>query len=69
LEEISVPTLVIHGRFDADVPYSQAQFVADTVPNAELITLENSGHLIWFGDEWKEVEPRLVKFLKDNAPK
>jgi pimeloyl-ACP methyl ester carboxylesterase len=68
LEEISTPTLVIHGRFDADVPYSQAQFVADTAPNAELITMENSGHLIWFGDEWKDVEPRLVKFLKDHSP-
>jgi len=68
LAEIDLPTLVIHGHFDADVPYSHAQFVAETVPNAELITLETSGHLIWLGDEWKEVEPRLVKFLKDNAP-
>ncbi len=69
LEEITVPTLVIHGRHDADVPYGHAQFVAETVSNAELITLENSGHLIWFGDECKDVEPRFVKFLKDNAPK
>ncbi|NHZ71505.1 MAG: alpha/beta fold hydrolase [Aquificales bacterium] len=68
LAEMDTPTLVIHGRFDADVPYSHAQFVAETVPNADLITLESSGHLIWVGDEWKDVEPRLVKFLKDNAP-
>jgi pimeloyl-ACP methyl ester carboxylesterase len=69
LEDIHAPTLVIHGRFDADVPYSHAQFVAETVPNTELITLENSGHLIWLGDDWKEAELHLVKFLKDNAPK
>ena len=69
LEEIDTPTLVIHGRFDADVPYSHAQFVADTIPNAEMITLETSGHLIWLGNEWQEVEPCLVKFLKDTAPK
>jgi pimeloyl-ACP methyl ester carboxylesterase len=69
LEHIHAQTLVIHGRFDTAVPYSQAQFVTETVPNADLITLETSGHLIWLGDEWKDVEPRLVKFLKDNAPK
>ncbi|MBE2222070.1 MAG: alpha/beta hydrolase [Anaerolineae bacterium] len=68
LEKIEIPTLVIHGRFDADVPYRQAEFTANTIPNAELITLETSGHLIWLGDEWRTVEPRLVKFLKDNVP-
>ncbi|MFN2151760.1 MAG: alpha/beta hydrolase, partial [Anaerolineales bacterium] len=68
LEEIEIPTLVMHGRFDADVPYSQAEFTANTIPTADLITLETSGHLIWLGDEWRDIEPRLVKFLKDNAP-
>jgi pimeloyl-ACP methyl ester carboxylesterase len=68
LERIETPTLVIHGRFDTAVPYEQAQFVADAVPNADLITLENSGHFIWLDDDWKKAELHLVKFLKDNAP-
>ncbi len=68
LEQMQTPALVIHGRFDADVPYSHARFVAETAPHAELITLETSGHLIWLGDEWQTVEPRLLKFLAKNMP-
>jgi fermentation-respiration switch protein FrsA (DUF1100 family) len=36
LERISCPTLVVHGRADGNVPLAHAEFVAVTVPDAEL---------------------------------
>jgi pimeloyl-ACP methyl ester carboxylesterase len=51
VEEISCPTLVIHGRHDGNVPFSHALFVADGVPNVQLFVAETCGHLIWMSDD------------------
>lgn len=51
VEEISCATLVVHGRYDGNVPFSHAQFVADGVPDAELFVAETCGHLIWMSDD------------------
>lgn len=65
LEEIARPTLIIHSRHDGDIPYENATFAATTIPNAELITVDQYGHLIWLGDPavtemWQQ---RIVQFL------
>lgn len=67
LAEITTPTFVIHGRFDADAVYSHAEFVVNTIPHAHLITHEHSGHLTWLGDEWKKTLPQFVTFLRTCA--
>jgi pimeloyl-ACP methyl ester carboxylesterase len=67
LESITAPTLVVHGLADADVHYKHALNVAKRVPNAQLHTLENSGHLIWLGDEWRDFRPKLLTFLTNNT--
>ncbi len=51
VQEISCPTLVVHGRHDGNVPFSHAQFVADGVPDAKLFVAETCGHLIWMSDD------------------
>ena len=45
LATIDVPTLVIHGREDQIIPLSEAQAVHKAIPNAQLVVLENAGHL------------------------
>ncbi|MDQ2851806.1 MAG: alpha/beta hydrolase [Actinomycetota bacterium] len=47
-EQISAPTLVIHGTADTDVPFEQAQLVARRVPGARLVPVEGADHLtLW----------------------
>lgn len=45
LRDIQVPVLVIVGRDDFITPPSQAQRLAQGLPNAELVIFDDSGHL------------------------
>ncbi len=44
LKSITVPTLVIHGTEDPLVPVQAAYDIAETIPNAKLVTVEGMGH-------------------------
>lgn len=45
LEEISVPTLVIHGTADAIVPAGIGEWMATTIPDATFVPIEGAGHV------------------------
>lgn len=45
LEQIRVPTLVIHGAQDVIVPLAEAQAMQAAIPGAQLVVIENAGHL------------------------
>lgn len=45
LEQITAPTLVIHALDDQVVPFSHAQHAATSIPGAQLIELQQGGHL------------------------
>jgi 3-oxoadipate enol-lactonase len=45
LPRISVPTLVIVGEEDAVTPPAEAEFLAEHIPGAELVTIPGAGHL------------------------
>ena len=44
LDQLSVPTLVIHGTDDPILPYDHGQALASAIPGATLLTLEGVGH-------------------------
>lgn len=44
LANVNVPTLVIHGTEDPILPYQHGTSLAETIPGAELMTLERAGH-------------------------
>ncbi len=44
LDEISAPTLVIHGEHDRLFPYQHGQVLANKIPGARLISVKNLGH-------------------------
>ena len=46
LTEISTPTLVMHSRGDSLIPYEEGRFLAASIPNARLVTLESRNHVI-----------------------
>jgi pimeloyl-ACP methyl ester carboxylesterase len=68
LEQIICPTLVLHGRADGNVPLAHAQFVARTVPNAELFVMDDCGHLIWVGPASKQAHEKVLAFLNRHVP-
>jgi pimeloyl-ACP methyl ester carboxylesterase len=44
LEELTTPTLVVHGREDPVFPFEHALALAEAIPGAELLALEAMGH-------------------------
>lgn len=63
LEQITVPTLVLHGTVDGLVPYSQGEHTAGKIPGARLITAEEGNHG-FFISHYEQVWPEVTTFLK-----
>lgn len=46
LAEIQTPTLVIGGTADKMTPYKFSVSLAENIPNAELVTIKDAGHMV-----------------------
>jgi pimeloyl-ACP methyl ester carboxylesterase/DNA-binding CsgD family transcriptional regulator len=62
--QVRCPTLVLHARHDAIVPYEEGQLMASLIPGAEFVTLDSANHLI-LEDEpaWPQLRAELRRFL------
>jgi pimeloyl-ACP methyl ester carboxylesterase len=58
LQQVSVPTLVLHARDDARVPFEAGRLMAAGIPGARFVTLEGRNHL------FLETEPAFGEFLE-----
>jgi len=63
LDEIRVPTLIMHSPHDGAVPFSHARFAARHILGAELYSTETDTHLIWIGPGSRRVLERRAEFL------
>jgi pimeloyl-ACP methyl ester carboxylesterase len=63
---IPIPTLIIESR--SDISYSEAVQISKQLPQAQLLTVEESGHFIWCGENTAEWEGELIDFLKKHHP-
>ncbi len=63
---LEVPTLVMHSRNDARVPFEEGRQLAATIPSARFIPLESRNHVL-LPDEpaWKQFLDEFRFFLKD----
>jgi pimeloyl-ACP methyl ester carboxylesterase len=67
LDRIAVPTLVIHGTADSDVPYEHGTFAASQIPGAELLSLESGTHLAFYTHpDSDEAQRRAIALLGDR---
>lgn len=67
LPTITVPTLVVHGRFDRMVPFEQALMIMSYMPNADVVLLNECGH--WPPMERPDAYASVVlEFLGRTAP-
>ena len=59
LAQVSVPTLVMHSREDARVPFDQGRRLAAGIPGARFVPLASGNHLVL------EDEPAFPRFLQE----
>lgn len=59
LAKVAVPTLVMHARDEARVPFDAGRRMAAGIPGARLVPLQSRNHLIL------ENEPAYVRFLEE----
>jgi pimeloyl-ACP methyl ester carboxylesterase len=64
LARVAAPTLVIHGRADADVPYAHGELAAAQIPDARLVTIDTGTHLALYAHpEANEVQRQVISLL------
>ncbi len=59
LPQVRVPTLVMHSRHDARVPFEAGRRLAAGIPGARLVALESQNHVLM------ESEPAFARFLEE----
>ncbi|HZG72296.1 MAG TPA: alpha/beta fold hydrolase [Chondromyces sp.] len=62
LDQITVPTLVIHGDEDVLVPYENGKYLAEHIEGAEFHTVPGAGH-IYVTEAAEDVNERVANFL------
>ena len=68
LAEMRVPTMVVHCRDDAAVPFSAGQAIAATIPGAQMVPLEGRNHILATKDTaWPRFVSEIGAFIARHA--
>lgn len=64
LPKVTVPTLVLHAREDARIPFEEGRLIASTIPGARFVSLDSRNHVLLDGEPawskcWQEVRAFL----------
>lgn len=65
LPNITIPTLIMHGKKDKICSFKMAEQLKSGIVNARVVAFENSGHAL-FLEETKKFNRELVKFAAGN---
>jgi pimeloyl-ACP methyl ester carboxylesterase len=69
LPRVAVPTLVLHSRGDARVPFEHGLMLAREIPGARVVPLESRNHLILSHEPaWARFIDEVCGFLNEDAP-
>jgi len=65
---LRVPTLVMHARWDARIPFEEGRHLASLIPEARFVPLDSSNHIL-LEDEpaWRHFLAELHGFLEGDA--
>ncbi|WP_430505830.1 alpha/beta fold hydrolase [Haloparvum sp. PAK95] len=66
LDELSLPTLVMHGTADRVLPVENGDLLADRLPNAEYERVDGGSHL-FFIEKRERVNERVREFLEAHV--
>jgi pimeloyl-ACP methyl ester carboxylesterase len=67
LEDLRLPTLVIHGTEDPVLPFEHAIALSRAIPEARLLPLEQTGHELP-GRTWDIVVPTILRHTIEDDP-
>ena len=64
LDQVRVPTLVIHGREDNIVPVNEGRMLASAIRDAQFVELESKNHVL-LEDEpaWRRFQQAVLEFV------
>ena len=68
LPMVSAPTLVLHAARDLRTPIEFARYMAERIPDAALVELDSTDHLIWFSDALDAMTDATQDFLTGATP-
>jgi pimeloyl-ACP methyl ester carboxylesterase/DNA-binding winged helix-turn-helix (wHTH) protein len=67
LSQVKVPTLVMHSRGDARVPFDQGLRLAREIPGARFVALESDNHIILSHEPaWERYMSEMTAFLAQD---
>jgi pimeloyl-ACP methyl ester carboxylesterase len=62
LEQLTVPTLILHGNADRNAPYEGSVAAAARIPNAALVTFDGVGHEVSL-TRAREIDEEMHRFI------
>lgn len=65
--DVMTPTLVLHSRFDAMVPFDEGRRFAGAIPGATFVPLETDNHILQEDDSWQDFLAAVNDFLPGRA--
>ncbi|MGZ8348665.1 MAG: alpha/beta fold hydrolase [Allosphingosinicella sp.] len=66
LPQVSVPTLVMHSRNDAGVPFESGRGMAARIPGARFVAIDSANHLVLESESaWQVMVDHLHDFLRE----
>jgi len=69
LPQVTVPTLVMHGREDGVVPLEEGRLLAAGIPGARFVELESRNHVVLETEPaWPRFCEEMLQFLGGAAP-
>ena len=66
--DIHVPTLIIHSKYDRQVPLTHPRVLTQQIAGSKLFITEAESHLIWFSRHYTEVQKVMDDFLGFSHP-
>jgi pimeloyl-ACP methyl ester carboxylesterase len=67
LEQIVVPTLIVHGTADKLIPIAGSEAMAARIPGAIFHRVDGAGHLVELGPKAAEVQSKILEFLRERS--
>ena len=68
LPRVQTPTLVVHCRDDAAIPFEEGRLMAAGIPGARFVPLEGRNHLILDNEpSWPRFLDEIKTFLRELA--
>jgi pimeloyl-ACP methyl ester carboxylesterase len=67
MKNVVSPTLIIHSREDASIPFHHAEWSLKNISNARLCESGFTGHFYWIGPDYQRICESLIDFLRTNV--